>query len=67
MSELPKIKVTRNGPYIVNGEVEYIDADGNVVKTMAKAALCRCGHSSTKPWCDGTHKTIGFEADTITE
>ncbi len=65
MSELPKIKVTRNGPYIVTGEVEYVDADGTVVKTLAKAALCRCGHSQSKPFCDGSHREVGFEADTI--
>ena len=66
MSELPKIKVTKNGPYIVTGEVEYVDADGTVVKTLAKAALCRCGHSKSKPFCDGSHREVGFEADTIT-
>lgn len=65
MSELPRIKVTKNGPYIVTGEVEYVDHDGNVVKTLAKAALCRCGHSNSKPFCDGTHREIGFTADTI--
>lgn len=63
LSELPRIKVSKNGPYLVNGEVEFVDAEGNVVETRAKAALCRCGQSATKPWCDGTHRTVGFEAD----
>lgn len=61
--ETPRIKVSKNGPYLVNGEVEYVDADGNIVETRAKAALCRCGQSSTKPWCDGSHRAAGFEAE----
>lgn len=64
--EIPRIKVSKNGPYLVNGDVEYVDADGNVVEIRAKAALCRCGHSASKPWCDGTHRTMGFEADDFT-
>lgn len=67
MSELPRIKVSNNGPYLVSGEVEYVDQEGNVVVTKAKAALCRCGHSNTKPWCDGSHRTAGFEAPPFTE
>lgn len=65
MSEVPRIKVTKNGPYIVNGDVELVDSDGNVVERLSKAALCRCGHSKSKPFCDGSHREVGFEADTI--
>lgn len=65
MSDVTRIKVTKNGPYLVSGDVELVDSDGNVVERLAKAALCRCGHSESKPFCDGSHRTFGFEADTI--
>lgn len=56
------IKVTRNGPYIVNGPVEIRDADGTIYTVKETFALCRCGGSTTKPFCDGTHSKIGFQA-----
>lgn len=65
MDDVTRIKVTKNGPYLVNGEVEIVDTDGNVVERLSKAALCRCGHSKSKPFCDGSHREFGFEADTI--
>ena len=65
MTDTPRIKVAANGPYIVTGEIDYVDSDGTVIEHLAKAALCRCGHSSSKPFCDGSHRTFGFEADTI--
>jgi CDGSH-type Zn-finger protein len=61
MSEVT-ITVSRNGPYIVAGAVELKDADGNSLPVKAKMALCRCGGSTTKPFCDGTHSKIGFQA-----
>ena len=54
------IKIKENGPYVVQGEFNLIDAQGNEVPVM-KAALCRCGGSTTKPFCDGTHSKIGFQ------
>ncbi|WP_336487952.1 CDGSH iron-sulfur domain-containing protein [Methylobacterium nigriterrae] len=57
-----KITVRRNGPYSVSGPIELVDADGNLYAVQDKAALCRCGASSTKPFCDGTHSKIGFQA-----
>ena len=62
-----KITVRRNGPYRVEapaGVVELVDADGNIYDLTGKAmfSLCRCGQSSTKPFCDGTHNRIGFQA-----
>jgi CDGSH-type Zn-finger protein len=56
------IEVRRNGPYIVTGAVELKDADGNKYPTEQRMALCRCGASTTKPFCDGTHSKIGFQA-----
>jgi CDGSH-type Zn-finger protein len=59
------IKARLNGPYKITGPVTVTDADGNeydLSETGEAVALCRCGGSSTKPFCDGTHKTNGFEA-----
>ena len=53
-----------NGPYLVRGEFEVTNPDGRVIETRrATIALCRCGASRTKPFCDGTHKTIGFSTE----
>ena len=59
-----KITVRPNGPYLVEGEVELIDPAGNAIDTTGRPriALCRCGASVTKPFCDGTHSKIGFQA-----
>jgi CDGSH-type Zn-finger protein len=60
-----EIKTRENGPYRVQGPVRIIDADGNEFDLSDKGeviALCRCGGSTTKPFCDGTHSKIGFEA-----
>jgi 3-phenylpropionate/trans-cinnamate dioxygenase ferredoxin subunit len=57
-----KIETIKNGPYIVTGEVELIDADGNKFPEEKRMALCRCGASTEKPFCDGTHSKIGFKA-----
>jgi CDGSH-type Zn-finger protein len=57
-----KIETIKNGPYIVTGEVELIDADGNKFPAAKRIALCRCGASTEKPFCDGTHSKIGFKA-----
>jgi CDGSH-type Zn-finger protein len=57
-----KITVTKNGPLLVNGPVELKDAQGNVYPSSGNIALCRCGASTTKPFCDGSHSRIGFQA-----
>ncbi len=59
------IKVRENGPYKVTGPITLIDADGNEYSLGEEGeaiALCRCGGSTTKPFCDGTHSRKGFEA-----
>ena len=56
------IETIKNGPYIVTGEVELIDSDGNKFPVEKRMALCRCGASTEKPFCDGTHSKIGFKA-----
>ncbi|MEO1808757.1 MAG: (4Fe-4S)-binding protein [Bacteroidota bacterium] len=55
------IAVMQNGPLIVNGEIELTDANGNTTTKAGKTALCRCGHSQNKPYCDGAHARVGFE------
>ena len=57
-----KITVLKNGPYIVTGGVELKDADGKSYPSQDRVALCRCGASTKKPFCDGTHSKIGFQA-----
>jgi len=54
------IKIRDNGPYLVEGEFTLTDAQGNPVE-VKKPALCRCGGSTMKPFCDGTHSKIGFK------
>ena len=57
-----KISVLKNGPYIITGPVELKDAEGNSYPPKERIALCRCGASTTKPFCDGTHSKVGFQA-----
>jgi CDGSH-type Zn-finger protein len=63
MSENIKMRVKENGSIRVTGTVDFVDADGNVVETKTDFSLCRCGHSKEKPYCDGSHKAAGFEAN----
>lgn len=54
-----------NGPYLVKGPVKLVDPDGNEFPVQGETiALCRCGGSSNKPFCDGTHSKINFQAET---
>jgi 3-phenylpropionate/trans-cinnamate dioxygenase ferredoxin subunit len=57
-----RIVASKNGPYIVTGSVDLTDAAGKNYQTKTQFALCRCGASTTKPFCDGTHSKIGFQA-----
>jgi CDGSH-type Zn-finger protein len=51
-----------NGPYLVQGRITVLDAEGNPYEVGNTIALCRCGNSSTKPFCDGTHEKTSFAA-----
>ena len=65
MSDEPiVITAYENGPYVVQGPLTLRDADGNEydVEDRSSVALCRCGGSENKPFCDGTHSKIGFQA-----
>jgi uncharacterized Fe-S cluster protein YjdI len=57
-----QITTTLNGPLMVEGEVHLVNADGQTIPTKRKVFLCRCGQSSNKPFCDGSHKAAGFQA-----
>jgi uncharacterized Fe-S cluster protein YjdI len=57
-----EVCASANGPLLVTGGVRVLDAEGNVLYEGERAALCRCGGSSNKPFCDGTHRTNGFRA-----
>jgi CDGSH-type Zn-finger protein len=58
------IRLRKNGPYVIDGdEVRVIDWNGSEYQSGRKPiALCRCGASMTKPFCDGTHSKVGFAA-----
>jgi 3-phenylpropionate/trans-cinnamate dioxygenase ferredoxin subunit len=58
----PTIQVLPKGPYLVAGKITLLDASGNKIEAGEKIALCRCGASTNKPFCDGTHSKIGFDA-----
>ena len=61
-----KIQVRLNGPNLVQGPIDLVDQDGKAFKVPEgeAVALCRCGGSNNKPFCDGAHRSIGFDAPT---
>jgi CDGSH-type Zn-finger protein len=59
----PLITVMRDGPYIVSGVKNLCDSKGAAIEARPTMALCRCGQSSNKPFCDGTHRKVGFVGD----
>lgn len=63
-SQMATIKVIQNGPYLVQGDdVTLVDWNGATYTVPKRPfALCRCGGSTTKPFCDGTHSRTGFKA-----
>jgi CDGSH-type Zn-finger protein len=63
-SEPASITAYPDGPLLVRGDVDIVDADGAQVERHRRTiALCRCGLSAIKPFCDGTHKPAGFRTD----
>lgn len=57
------IRPQRNGPLSVRGNIEIISGTGRTIDRMTSAVFCRCGQSAQKPFCDGSHARVGFEAD----
>jgi CDGSH-type Zn-finger protein len=60
-----RIHCRENGPYLIEGSVTILDHQGRAFTVPAdkpKIALCRCGQSANRPFCDGSHKRVGFLA-----
>ncbi len=59
------VRLRRNGPYVIEGEgVRVVDCNGvEVPPSRVPIALCRCGASQQKPFCDGSHARVGFHPD----
>ncbi len=62
-AEPASIQVSDTGPLFLRGSFVIVDHDGNEVIRDSRIALCRCGASANKPFCDGTHSEIGFPGD----
>ena len=62
---MPETKITAlpNGPLLIEGPIQLVDARGIALETKdrPRVALCRCGNSANKPFCDGTHSRVGFQ------
>ena len=60
-----RVTVTESGPISIRGPIKLLDQDGNEydVSGRKRVVLCRCGASSNKPFCDGSHTRIGFTAE----
>ena len=59
-----KLQLKRRGPLMVEGDFKLLDADGMELPLPSqRVALCRCGASTRKPFCDGSHNRVGFGAD----
>jgi CDGSH-type Zn-finger protein len=68
MSEPLVIRCRENGPLVLLGPVKIVDHQGNAFTPPAgkeTIALCRCGHSRSKPFCDGSHRSSGFQASEL--
>ncbi|MGH4012142.1 MAG: CDGSH iron-sulfur domain-containing protein [Pseudonocardiaceae bacterium] len=63
MRQEPEAVITAypDGPYLVRGAYRIVDANGDEIElTRRTVALCRCGRSNQKPWCDSSHKSFNF-------
>ena len=65
MAEEVTITPLKDASYHVQGRILLTLPDGEVLETEGETWLCRCGGSSNKPFCDGTHRKIGFKADEV--
>lgn len=60
---MARVRALKDGPLEIGGDIELVDEAGMAsVPAENPVYLCRCGHSAEKPFCDGTHKKIGFQA-----
>lgn len=60
LPEQPQVTLMTNGPLMVRGEVVITQPNGTVVRRPSRVALCRCGASENKPYCDASHRRVGF-------
>jgi len=61
MPDRPEVECTEDGPYAVRN-LQHLEVGGEGVPPKSRMKLCRCGQSGTKPYCDGTHRTVGFSS-----
>jgi uncharacterized Fe-S cluster protein YjdI len=59
-AQIMKVEVSPNGPYLIKTECQIVHSDGREEIKNETVALCRCGGSNNKPYCDGTHRKVGF-------
>lgn len=57
-----KVTAAKDGPLLVDGNLELVSGTGRTLNRVVKTALCRCGQSGKKPYCDGTHRKAGFKS-----
>jgi hypothetical protein len=55
-----EIRIMKDGPFVITGKISLTDNDGKEYKTYSITSICRCGASGNLPFCDGTHRKIGF-------
>ena len=65
--QVPQIEASQNGPYLVQNLENLKNSKGEKLPTRPMVALCRCGGSANKPFCDGTHAKIGFSGEKLAE
>jgi CDGSH-type Zn-finger protein len=58
-----RITPAKNGPLLVSGSLELVSGTGRTLNRVTRTALCRCGQSANKPYCDGTHARVGFVSE----
>jgi CDGSH-type Zn-finger protein/uncharacterized Fe-S cluster protein YjdI len=58
-----EVRPMRNGPLLVSGNLELISGTGRTFRKAQQVALCRCGASANKPFCDGSHVRVGFQSE----
>ena len=59
----PRMELVKDGPIYVRGPIAVVDAEGKPCGGPPRAALCRCGHSKNKPFCDNSHVEAGFRSE----
>ena len=59
------IRIMKDGPIVVEGKFKILGKDGDELKPSIMTSFCRCGNSKNMPYCDGTHRKIGFTDDTL--